>query len=221
MAEDYSGWIDLFAWGTSGYNHGALYYQPWSHHSSTTYSNGYYAYGDKDKSLSDGDGTADWGYNAISNYGNVENDGWHTLSMTEWMYIFNNRSDGWRYTMAEINTDGTAVKGLIVFPDGFDGTAPTGVTYSVRNARTDWMTKCTTSGWKALEDAGCAFLPITGYRVGTVVSKADSGGSYWANGVSGIDNAYELVFDEEYGVRSNTYYRFAGCAVRLVKDYKE
>ena len=221
VAEDYSGWIDLFAWGTSGYNHGALYYQPWSHHSSTTYSNGYYAYGDKDKSLSDGDGTADWGYNAISNYGNVENDGWHTLSMTEWMYIFNNRSDGWRYTMAEINTDGTAVKGLIVFPDGFDGTAPTGVTYSARNARTDWMTKCTTSGWKALEDAGCAFLPITGYRVGTVVSKADSGGSYWANGVSGIDNAYELVFDEEYGVRSNTYYRFAGCAVRLVKDYKE
>ena len=52
VAEDYSGWIDMFAWGTSGYNHGALYYQPWSQHSSTTYSNGYYAYGDKDSTFS-------------------------------------------------------------------------------------------------------------------------------------------------------------------------
>ena len=30
ISSDYSGWIDLFGWGTSGYNHGANSYQPWS-----------------------------------------------------------------------------------------------------------------------------------------------------------------------------------------------
>lgn len=29
ISETYSGWIDLFVWGTSGYNHGAVCYQPW------------------------------------------------------------------------------------------------------------------------------------------------------------------------------------------------
>ena len=30
ISSTYSGWIDLFGWGTSGYNHGANCYQPWS-----------------------------------------------------------------------------------------------------------------------------------------------------------------------------------------------
>lgn len=217
VAEDYSGWIDLFAWGTSGYNHGATCYQPWNHSSSIP--GDYYAYGVKDNSLSDGDGRADWGYNAISNFGNVENDGWRTLSMTEWLYICNARSDDWRYTMAEINTDGTAIKGVILFPNGFDGTAPTGVTFGTKNTNTNWTTQCTTSGWKALEKVGCVFLPVTGYRVGTGVSYAGSRGFYWASNTSGTD-AYEFRFGTDYGVTSGLYYRYAGLAVRLVKDYK-
>jgi hypothetical protein len=217
VAEDYSGWIDMFAWGTSGYNHGATCYQPWNHSSSKP--GDYYAYGVKGNSLSDGDGRADWGYNAISNFGNVENDGWRTLSMTEWLYICNTRSDDWRYTMAEINTDGTAIKGVILFPDGFDGTAPTGVTFGKKNTNTNWTTKCTTSGWKALETAGCAFLPVTGYRVGTSVSYAESRGFYWASNTSDND-AYQFKFSTDYGVTSGLYYRYAGLAVRLVKDYK-
>lgn len=30
ISPNYNGWIDLFGWGTSGYNHGAVCYQPWS-----------------------------------------------------------------------------------------------------------------------------------------------------------------------------------------------
>ena len=40
ISQTYRGWIDLFCWGTSGYNHGANAYQPWS----TSYSD-HYAYG--------------------------------------------------------------------------------------------------------------------------------------------------------------------------------
>lgn len=84
---------------------------------------------------------------------------------------------------------------------------------------TNWATKCTTSGWKALETAGCAFLPVTGYRVGTSVSYAESRGFYWASNTSDND-AYQFKFSTDYGVTSGLYYRYAGLAVRLVKDYK-
>ena len=70
VSETYDGWIDLFGWGTSGYNHGAVCYQPWS--VSVTEAN-YNAYGNTDYNLFDETGKADWGYNAISNGGNQEN----------------------------------------------------------------------------------------------------------------------------------------------------
>ena len=60
---------DLFAWGTSGYDHGAVYYQPYNINGSN---NCYYAYGNKRANLYDQTGKADWGYNAISNGGNIE-----------------------------------------------------------------------------------------------------------------------------------------------------
>lgn len=70
IEEHYDGWIDLFGWGTSGYHHGAVCYQPWSVAQSNT---DYMAYGDLNADLYDGDGTADWGYNVISNGGGEEN----------------------------------------------------------------------------------------------------------------------------------------------------
>ena len=42
VSSTYSGWIDLFGWGTSGYNHGAVCYQPWS---GGVNANNYFAYG--------------------------------------------------------------------------------------------------------------------------------------------------------------------------------
>ena len=98
----YDGWIDLFGWGTSGYNHGAGAYQPWS---TSRYLDAYYAYGDKLYNLYDQTGQADWGYNAISNGGNTENSGWRTLTQSEWDYVFNERAtlSGVRYVGANVN----------------------------------------------------------------------------------------------------------------------
>ena len=85
ISQTYNGWIDLFGWGTSGYNHGAVSFQPWS--TSQTNSN-YYAYGSYANNLFDQTARADWGYNAISNGGNIINT-WRTLTHEEWSYVFN------------------------------------------------------------------------------------------------------------------------------------
>jgi hypothetical protein len=88
ISNTYSGWIDLFGWGTSSYNHGAVCYQPWS---ISTSDNNYYVYGNSSYNLYDQTGQADWGYNPISNGGNQPNQ-WHTLTKEEWVYVFNTRN---------------------------------------------------------------------------------------------------------------------------------
>jgi hypothetical protein len=63
-----------------------------------------------------------------------------------------------RYTKAQINSDGTKVFGLILFPDNYDGrtTNGDGVTWGTINGSatttnqndktSTWTTKCTTAG---------------------------------------------------------------------------
>ena len=100
ISSSYSGWIDLFGWGTSGYNHGATCYQPWSTNQS---SSDYYAYGSSTYNLNDQTCKADWGYNRISNGGNTEHY-WRTLTKDEWTYVFDTRStpSGIRYAKATV-----------------------------------------------------------------------------------------------------------------------
>ena len=177
LASDYTGWIDLFAWGTSGYNHGATYYQPWA---STSYnSDDYNVYGSVTTSLFDGDGRADWGYNAIVNGGNTENSGWRTLKTEEWQYVIGlvkNSAGGYDVTgrIADGKTAAglslafatvNGVKGMILLPDNW-----TAATYSLnyvnevtKDAFTNNVIDAAT--WAAsLEANGAVFLPITGYR---------------------------------------------------------
>lgn len=70
ISESYTGWIDLFGWGTGD-----------APIKATT---------------SDGDYSTftDWGVNAISNGGNTVNL-WRTLTKDEWVYLFNNHTKGW------------------------------------------------------------------------------------------------------------------------------
>ncbi len=139
ISSSYNGWIDLFGWGTSGQNHGAICYQPWS--TSENYSD-YYAYGNSANNLnSQTPSTADWGYNAISNGGNTVNSGWRTLEgnnntsvasgLLEWGYllgpieidnpdytptVFYNSRSGKRYAIVTMLVRGTADKSISVAP---------------------------------------------------------------------------------------------------------
>ncbi len=209
ISSTYSGWIDLFGWGTSGYNHGAICYQPWSTSSS---SSDYCAYGSYTYNLYDQTGQADWGYNPISNGGNQANQ-WRTLTQPEWAYIFNTRttSSGIRYAKATVN----GVNGVILLPDDWSRD-----TYSLSNTNSGGASYSsnviTTSQWSALEQAGAVFLPAAGSRYGASVYGVGSSGYYWSASYSNSNDACRVgFFDSSLGTDGYDY-RYSGRSVRLV-----
>lgn len=211
ISQTNSGWIDLFGWGTSGYNHGANAYQPWS--TSTNYSD-YYAYGNWEYNLYDQTGQADWGYNAISNGGNAENSGWRTLTQPEWDYVFNTRStaSGIRYAKAKVNN----VNGVILLPDNWDASV-----YALSNTNNAWggfVNTITAEDWaNTLEANGAVFLPAAGYRGGTSVNDVGSVGNYWSSTYYNSSYAYFVYFYSGNLHASNNTYRDIGLSVRLVR----
>lgn len=229
ISPTYSGWIDLFGWATSGFDHGAVCYQPWST-DQYPYGDRYNAYGDCMYNLSDQSGQADWGYNAISNGGN-QTGKWRTLSFDEWYYLLYTRNtpSGKRYAGA--NIDGAY--GYIILPDDWDASTYTFATniwiqdeYSIYNANT-----MTLSDWKnIIEPTGAVFLPAAGYRTGTSVSSYGMGieGSYWTatsfiqNGSCDYDAHYVNIsgWDSPLGWYPDDVYasaNYAGHSVRLVR----
>ena len=209
ISSNYSGWIDLFGWGTSGYNHGANCYQPWS--TSQSYSD-YYAYGSYTYNLYDQTGQADWGYNAISNGGNTANQ-WRTLTQPEWYYVFNTRSttSGIRYAKAQVNN----VNGVILLPDDWSSS-----TYSLSSTNTYTASfssnSLTASQWSTLEQAGAVFLPAAGVRSGTSVGSVGSNGNYWSASYNNSSSAFNVYFGGSY-LGTNGGGRYCGFSVRLVR----
>lgn len=214
----YSGWIDLFCWGTSGYNHGAVAYQPWA---TSAVLSDYYAYGSMSYNLYDQTGKADWGYNRISNGGNQENYGWRTPTRDEWEYLINGRNtpSGIRYAFAKVN----GVHGVILLPDSWS------VSICLLNSP-NMIASCdqnvvSASEWdEKFEKSGAVFLPIAGYRIrnkpnSTLQCIAISEGGYWSSTTKDENCKYYLAICAE--ILFEVKYRGAsfGFSVRLVKDY--
>ena len=151
----------------------------------------------------------EWGNNAIVNGGNTPNSGWRTPTSDEWHYLFtsSDRSNK-RFLKATI----LGHKGVILFPDSYDGTELTG-SYSYN---TSGFQSVDNDDWVKMEAVGAAFLPAAGIRNGTVV-----------NGDVGIDGAYwsstymrEVYFNKGNGLidqfaTGNLHF---GQSVRLVRD---
>lgn len=176
--------------------------------------------------------------NNVDGYGNVGGEaqkagwgatvgpGWRTLTKNEWLYLLSTRETGItvnstdhaRYTQAIINTDGTAVKGLIIFPDSYAGGSPAGVTWGTINAKSTFETTCTSAGWTALETAGCVFLPAAGYREASTVTDAGVGAGYWSSSSSNAPYAFGLYFESDYMTIQYGGSRKYGFSVRLVRD---
>lgn len=140
-SKKYAGWIDLFAWATSGYRDHYPYY--------FAMVNSYYGNGEKNI-----DGTSyDWGiYNAISNGGNRAGR-WRTLSVNEWAYLLMRRPGAFllSYSATVENR-----KGMVLLPDDFyehdnDTIDPT--VFHLYDA----------AQWRIMERAGAVFLPCAGY----------------------------------------------------------
>ena len=76
-------------------------------------------------------------------------------------------------------------------------------------------------GWKIVKNSNSntLFLPAAGYRDGTSLYGAGSGGSYWYSSLDEDDSgsAWQVMFYSGGAVSSSTY-RFFGQSVRPVTD---
>lgn len=226
----YNGWIDLFGWGTSGWNGGAICYQPWS---STLGYDYYYPGGSYENSLTGQCAYADWGvYNQIGEYAPGS---WRTLSRDECYYLLVSRqTDHGNYGIAKVN----GIPGMVILPD--EWTLPTGCSFTAyemavnKNLLSDWSMVVSTNiynveQWAKMESAGAVFLPCGGYREHNIdlinliedvtnVTSVGVGGFYWTSSPSSYVNADALQFDSRNVFPASWSYRDLGCSVRLVAE---
>lgn len=197
VSPTYGGWIDLFCWGTSGYN-GKMPYMTSR---------------DYNIDCEDIAGTNyDWGrYANISNSGEKQ---WRTLTSDEWKYVVFERQtkSGVRYAKAIVH----GVQGLILVPDNWDNKV---YTFNEINEQRGLCSTNTISNidWMIMEDAGAIFLPVTGWRRGLSHE----------NPLIGYYRASDAKIFQFYGVdrwRECSIYgpssKENGFAVRLASDIK-
>ena len=217
-AQDYDGWIDLFAWGTSGWSEsGATAYQPWS--TSMTRED-YIVGGDPTISITGDYANADWGvYNRIANGGNKAGM-WRTLAREEWSYLLGTSSvRNQKWGLATIQG---IYKGMVLLPD--EWTAPSGLSLTHAYPNGYATNKYTMSEWQQMEAAGAVFLPAAGYRSYSNVNNFGEEGRYWSSSArNDLDYPMSLYlsFISHSCTSAGTSNRGSGHAVRLVRDNRE
>ena len=154
ISDSYTGWIDLFGWGTGS--------APTKH--STTNSE-YSSF-------------TDWGQNAISNGGNIANR-WRTMTKDEWDYLLFQRTttSNVRFAKATVND----VRGLIILPDSWNTSYHalndvnmSSVAYTVNTISLSvWVNN--------LEAHGAVFLPAGGFRMGTGLNHINIDAICWTS----------------------------------------
>ena len=210
ISSTYSGWIDLFGWGTSGWNSGANCYQPWSN---SYNGSDYYPGGNNNNNLNGDYAYADWGvYNAFINGGN-QSECWRTLLQEEFDYLLNLRNtlSGIRYAKATVND----VNGAILLPDNWNDSY-----YSLNSPNQDGVNfssnVLSASQWNAIEQYGAIFLPAAGYREGTYIGRVNTSGDYWT--ASYYNNTFSWGVENCDTDHNNVLY--IGRTVRLAQDAK-
>ena len=197
ISATYTGWIDLFGWGTGN--------NPTKASTVSNYST-----------------FTDWGINVISNGGNIAN-AWRTLTSDEWVYLFETRTDASsKYGAAKVN----GVTGIVILPDEWSLPSGCGFIAGLTDPVEDyydWSLVVSsniynTAQWSQMESAGAVFLPAAGYRSGTDVYAVGSIGFYWSATLDDESNAYGTIFiayslDPQYSAK-----RRAGRSVRLVRQ---
>lgn len=213
VADGYDGWIDLFGWGTSGWNSGANACDPWSVSTATA---DYMPGGSTSATLSGPYANADWGvYNAVSNGGNRAGK-WRTLTHDEWNYLFNVRPGAAnKAALATITVNGVSYTGVVVLPDSW--TLPGYCEFHPGYANGYATNSYTQYQWDLMQQAGAVFLPASGRRSGSAVSDVDACGYYWSASIHTSRYAYDMNFSANaINVANGLGLRYMGEAVRLV-----
>ena len=187
----YTGWIDLFGWGT----------------------------GDAPTMCSqndeDYDHFTDWGVNPISNGGNTANQ-WRTLTSDEWSFLLFNRttSSGIRYVKAMVN----GIKGVIILPDDWNASFYALGTAANQSGFPFTSVSITQSDWTSIFEAhGAVFLPVAGSRNGTSFVLA-AYGNYFSSTPDENNHTFTLLFGNAFLYVEGNSSRSYGSSVRLVAD---
>ena len=209
----YEGWIDLFGWGTSGWNSGGgAAYEPYA--TTGTFKPG----GSNDADLLGTYANSDWGvYNGADIYYGSAVSGlssWRTLTDDEWNYLLTGRTNAAsKYALATING---IYKGLILLPESW--TLPAGLTFTPGIASGYSTNTYSLEDWDKMEMAGAIFLPAAGFRNGTNTSDVNVVGFYWSATHKTGMQANSLHFTSSSVSASTGKSRGNGCSVRLVKN---
>ena len=219
VSPNYDGWMDLFGWGTSGWDCGNTYYQPWETYYDWDVVDGEYFSGGRlygppgCYDLTGNYANSDWGhYNTISNGGGR----WRTLTIDEWEYVFNSRStdSGIRYARAQLCiSNGEIIDGIILLPDDWNEIYY--MLYDTNDAGASYESNVIVD-WSIFKAHGAVFLPPTGTRMGLIYANGGNG-CYWSASNCHTDkaNAYSVFFDS-YVIDPLDCDRMDGRAVRLV-----
>lgn len=204
-------WLDLFAWGTSGYNN----YSP----NLTSSWSDYYLQGEQDIANTN----YDWGvYNSISN-GGAKAGIWFTLSYNEWNYILNKRNnwDSLRgHATIYTNENKYYIGGYVLLPDDF--VIPTDLTFNpcaedhIENDP-NYHNTYTFDEWSLMEQNGAVFLPHCGTRYEETVGGVTSTGEYWTSTHEGATKAKAIYFTKTEMYSSRVEDRSMGLSVRMVQ----
>ena len=204
--ENYTGWISLFGWGTSGYNGCS----PMTYLKDATYGPG---------NVDIAGTNYDWGvYNAISNGGNKPGL-WRTLTRNEWAYLLTNRANAEQlYSIAKIN----GLVGLMILPDGW--TQPSGISFTPKMSTGQTTNIYTVEQWQTLENSGAIFIPKEGYRnydESNLKVTYSTGNHYLAMSTTKTSTQrYVLSMGNSPYYNGSTFFR-TGVPVRLARTVEE
>ena len=231
ISPTYSGWIDLFGYGCTGYNDK----YPWQTSDDPA-----------DYAPSRNEGITgseyDWG-----TYCDIQNGGpkgsWHLMESYDWYYLLERRPNARNLATFVYIGD---LPGLVVFPDEWENTTGVNLVFASKGPGGEYEgiyadrrevsenNRISKSQWKKLEKTGAVFLPAVGWRVGQGMSYSTNKSIqllrersyYWLGNVlyTGAEPWTLQVDDQMAIVCETTFFRDKrsnrGFFVRLVKDVK-
>ena len=236
-------WIDIFGWGTSGYDNTvidptAVHFQPWAYVQEKGEDvNNPYKYGPSITIMPDGGSWSeslatqnyDWG---VYNFTAGVEAGCRTLTIAEWTYMLTERLG--HATSLYCFGSLFGANGLYLFPDDWDwndlpapvATAMAAISFtwvkgSVDKVFTNNVIAADASGralWYALEDAGVVFMPASGYRTMGTYANLNARGAYFTSTTKTNEEAYCIAFYAGTLTVTGTAHRSTELTVRLVKD---
>lgn len=224
VSSSYSGWIDLFAWGTSGKMvvNGDSTYTAYLPYSISGDASDYY-YGETLAGT-----VADWGVNMGSQ--------WRTLTTEEWDYLYQGRAgaaDKIAYatitTKKNVNGSDVSIEvpGIVLLPDNWVGNPAKCKPFSASLSFS--ANQYTEEQWYAMQATGAVFLPASGVRKisdksnltnHVWLTSTKTYAAYWTADAqkNGSALAYWFVGSDDKLIQQQPYTKTAGMCVRLVTD---